>query len=144
MATLMRFDPLRDVAQLHDEMSRLFDDQRRRGEDSFGWSPAVDIFEDTDGVTLKFDLPEVDAKDVDVRLENGVLTIRGERKLEREDQKTGYHRLERSHGTFQRSFTLPGTLDVENVSAESKNGVLRIHVPRRAEAKPKSIHVKVN
>jgi HSP20 family protein len=104
----------------------------------------VDVFEDTEGVTFKFDLPEVDAKDVDVRLEDGTLTVRGERKLEREDRREGYHRIERSYGMFARSFTLPATLEADRASAEQKNGVLRIFVPKRAEAKPKSITIKVD
>ena len=86
----------------------------------FGWTPAVDIFEDTEGVTLKFDLPEVDPKDVDVRLEDGVLTVRGQRKLEREDRREGYHRMERSYGVFARSFTLPATLHGEKATAEGR------------------------
>ena len=115
-----------------------------RNTESFGWTPTVDVFEDTEGVTFKFDLPEVDGKDVEVRLEDGTLSIRGERKLEREDKPEGYHRIERAYGTFARSFTLPPTLDQDKVNAEHKNGVLRIFVPKRAEAKPKSINVKVN
>jgi HSP20 family protein len=93
---------------------------------------------------LKFDLPEVDAKNVDIRLEDGTLTVRGERKLEREERREAYHRIERAYGTFTRSFSLPATLDFEKVHAESKNGVLRIFLPKRAEAKPRSIQVKVN
>ena len=83
-------------------------------------------------------------EDLDVRFEDGVLTVRGQRKLEREDKREGYHRIERAYGVFARSFTLPATLDSEKVAAEQKNGVLRIFVPKRAEAKPKSISVKVN
>jgi len=142
MSTIIqRWNPARDYARLQDEVSRLFD---TRSTETFGWTPAVDVYEDTEGVTFKFDLPEVEGKDVDVRLEEGTLTIRGERKLEREDKREGYHRIERAYGTFARSFTLPPTLDAGKVTAEHKNGVLRIFVPKRAEAKPKSINVKVN
>ena len=144
MSTMQRWNPARDFARLQDDLSRLFDLGLARNTESYGWTPAVDVFEDTEGVTFKFDLPEVDAKDVDVRLEDGVLTVRGQRKLEREDKREGYHRIERSYGVFARSFTLPATLDSEKVSAEQKNGVLRIFVPKRAEAKPKSVSVKVN
>jgi HSP20 family protein len=144
--SIQRWNPARDFARLQDEVNRLFDTNlgmTKTGE-SYGWTPAVDVFEDTEGVTFKFDLPEVEGKDVDVRLEDGTLTVRGERKLEREDRREGYHRIERAYGTFARSFSLPATLDAEKVTAEHKNGVLRIFVPRRNEAKPKSINVKVN
>jgi HSP20 family protein len=131
---------------VQDEVNRLLENGLglTRNAESFGWTPTVDVFEDTEGVTFKFDLPEVEGKDVEVRLEDGTLSIRGERKLEREDKPEGYHRIERAYGTFARSFTLPPTLDQDKVNAEQKNGVLRIFVPKRAEAKPKSINVKVN
>ena len=146
MSTIQRWNPVRDYARMQDEVNRLFENSLgvTRNAESFGWTPAVDVFEDTEGVTFKFDLPEVDGKDVEVRLEEGTLTIRGERKLEREDKPEGYHRIERAYGTFARNFTLPPTLDPDKVTAEHKNGVLRIFVPKRAEAKPKSINVKVN
>lgn len=146
MSTMQRWNPARDFARLQDEVNRLFDGSLglTRSTESYGWTPAVDVFEDTEGVTFKFDLPEVEGKDVDVRLEEGTLTIRGERKLEKEDRREGYHRIERAYGTFARSFTLPATLDADKAVAEHKNGVLRIFVPKRAEAKPKSISVKVN
>ena len=145
-STIQRWNPARDYARIQDEVNRLFENSLgfTRNTESFGWTPAVDVFEDTEGVTFKFDLPEVDGKDVEVRLEDGTLTIRGERKLEREDRREGYHRIERAYGTFARSFTLPPTLDPNKVTAEHKNGLLRIFVPKRAEAKPKSINVKVN
>jgi HSP20 family protein len=146
MSTIQRWNPARDYARMQDEVNRLFENSLgfTRNAESFGWTPAVDVFEDTEGVTFKFDLPEVDGKDVEVRLEDGTLTIRGERKLEREDKPEGYHRIERAYGTFARSFTLPPTLDPNKVTAEHKNGVLRVFIPKRAEAKPKSINVKVN
>jgi HSP20 family protein len=146
MSTMQRWNPAREIARLQDEVNRLFEGNGglTRDTESYGWTPAVDVFEDTEGVTFKFELPEVEAKDVDVRLEDGVLTVRGQRKLEREDKREGYHRIERSYGMFARSFTLPATLEADKASAEQKNGVLRIFVPKRAEAKPKSISVKVN
>ena len=142
---MTRFEPFREFARLKDEMSRLFDDRHlyRSGE-SVGWTPACDIYEDEDGVTLSFDLAGVEAKDVDIRFENGVLTIRGERKLEHPDERENYHRIELSYGTFTRSFALPGTVDAERIRAEAKNGVLDISLPKRAEAKPRSIQVKAN
>ena len=147
MSTIQRWNPARDFARLQEEVNRLFEGNlglTRNNTESYGWTPAVDVFEDTEGVTFKFDLPEIEGKDVEVRFEDGTLTIRGERKLEREDRREGYHRIERAYGTFARSFTLPATLEADKANAEHKNGVLRIFVPKRAEAKPKSISVKVN
>ncbi len=145
MAMITRWDPFRDLQRLQEEMNRAFDDRllARDGE-SVGWSPKVDIFEDEEGLSLQFELAGVDPKDVDIRFENGVLTLRGERKLEREDKRENYHRIERSYGTFTRSFSLPATIDPEKIKAESKNGVLKVHLPKKPEAKPKSIQVKVS
>ncbi len=142
---ITRWDPLRDLQRMQDEMSRLFDDRlAARGGESVGWTPAVDIYEDEEGIALRFDLAGVDPKDVDIRFENGVLTLRGERKLDREEKRDNYHRVELSYGTFTRSFSLPGTIDAEKIKAESKNGVLAVLLPKKPEAKPKSIQVKVN
>jgi HSP20 family protein len=145
MTMMSRWEPLRDIARLHDEMTRLFDDRRlyKAGE-SVGWTPACDIYEDEDSVSLRFELAGVESKDVDVRFENGVLTLRGERKLEREDRRDNYHRVELSYGTFTRSFSLPGTVDPEKIRAESRNGVLTVTLPKRSDAKPRSIQVKVS
>jgi HSP20 family protein len=145
MAMLNRWDPFRDLQRLQDEMSRAFDDRLGlRSSESVGWTPAVDIYEDEEGVALRFDLAGVEPKDVDIRFENGTLTLRGERKLEREDKRDNYHRLELSYGTFTRSFSLPATIDPDRIRAESKNGLLTVHLPKKAEAKPKSIQVKVS
>jgi HSP20 family protein len=144
MAMLTRFDPVRDLARLQEEMGRMFDDRLFRPGESVGWTPACDVYEDEEGVTLRFDLAGVDPKDVDVQFENGVLTLRGERKLEKEDKRDNYHRVELSYGTFTRSFSLPGTMDAEKIRAEAKNGILAVSVPKRAEAKPRSIQVKVS
>jgi HSP20 family protein len=146
MAMLQRWDPFRDLARMQDEVARLFDDRlaNRANGESVGWTPACDIFEDEEAVTLRFDLAGVDPKDVDIRFENGVLTLRGERKLEREEQRERYHRVELAYGTFTRSFSLPGTTDPEKIRAESKNGVLSVVLPKRPEAKPKTIQVKVS
>lgn len=145
MAILQRWDPARDLARMQEEVARLFDDRLggRAGE-SVGWTPACDIFEDEEGVTLRFDLAGVEPKDVDIRFENGVLTLRGERKLENEEKRDDYHRVEMSYGTFTRSFSLPGSTDPEKIRAESKHGVLSVHLPKRPEAKPKTIQVKVS
>ncbi len=144
MAMMTRWDPMRDLQWMQEEMSRLFDDRLvgRTGE-SVGWTPKVDIYEDEEGVQLRFELAGVDPKDVEVRFENGVLTLRGERKLEREEKRENYHRLELSYGTFTRSFSLPGTIDAERIKADSKNGILAVQLPKKPEAKPKSIQIKV-
>jgi len=145
---ITRTDPFRNFFNLQDQLFRTFDATYGRGdrEESMTatWSPLVDIFEDQDGITLKAELPEVDAKDVDIQLEGNTLTLRGERKLEKDENRDGYHRIERTYGAFSRSFTLPDLVDVEHISAESKDGVLRIHLPKKPETKPRQIKVAVS
>jgi HSP20 family protein len=141
MVSLTRWEPFREFSGLQNGWVRFLDASRAT---ESGWAPPVDVFEDSEGLTFKFELPEVAAKDVQVKLEDGVLTVRGERKLERDEKREHYHRLERAYGTFARSFTLPATFDAEKVTAEAKDGVLRIYVPKRDEAKPRAIEVKVN
>jgi HSP20 family protein len=144
MAFIARYDPFRDLARLQDEMSRVFDERLAPASaESMGWTPACDIFEDTDEVVIRAALAGVDPKNVDIRFENGTLTLRGERKMEKEDRKDNYHRVEMSYGAFTRTFSLPTTVDPEKIHAEAHNGVLVIHLPKRAEAKPKAIQVKV-
>jgi HSP20 family protein len=142
---LTRWDPWRELQRVQDDMARLFDERLggREGE-SVGWTPRVDIFEDGEGVALRFELAGVEPKDVDIRFENGVLTLRGERRLDREEDKENYHRVEMAYGTFTRSFSLPQTIDAEKIRADSKNGVLTVHLPKKPEAKPKAIQVKVS
>jgi HSP20 family protein len=146
MAIMTRWEPFRDLARLQDEMHRMFDDRLpyQSGGESVGWTPAADVFEDEEGLSLRFDLAGVDPKDVDIRFENGVLTVKGERKLDHEEKRENYHRVELAYGTFTRSFSLPGTVDAEKIRAESKNGVLTVFLPKRAEAKPRAIQVKVS
>ena len=145
MAMLTRWDPWRELQRAQEDVARLFDERLggREGE-SVGWTPRVDIFEDGEGVALRFELAGVEPKDVDIRFENGVLTIKGERKLEKEDKKENYHRVELSYGAFNRSFSLPPTVDTDKIAAESRTGMLVVHLPKKAEARPKSIQVKVN
>jgi HSP20 family protein len=107
------------------------------------WAPAVDIYEQDGNIVLKAELPGVDAKEVDIRLENNVLTLRGERKLDGEVKRENYHRVERSYGSFTRSFTLPTVVDQEKIKAEYRDGVLRVTLPKREEAKPKQISIAV-
>jgi HSP20 family protein len=146
MAMLTRWDPFRELARVQEEMNRAFGDERlpfRAGE-SVGWTPACDIYEDGEEIVVRAELAGVEPKDVEIRFENGVLTLKGERKLEKEEQRENYHRVELSYGTFTRAFTLPASIDAEKILAESKHGVLHIHLPKKPEAKPKSIQVKVN
>jgi len=150
---IVRWEPFRDLVSLQDRMNRLFDDSfrgasRNAGEDDWAlggsWAPAVDIFELEGNIVLKAELPGVDPKDVDVRVENNVLTLRGERKFDSEVKKESYHRVERAYGAFSRSFTLPTVVDTEKIKAEVKDGVLRVTLPKREEAKPKQISISVS
>lgn len=143
MALLTRWDPFRDMLRMQEEMTRLLDDRFARTTESVGWTPACDIYEDGEEVTVRAELAGVEPKDVDIRFENGVLTVRGERKMEKEEKKENYHRVELAYGTFTRSFSLPGTVDPDKIRAEAKNGVLVIHLPKKPEAKPKAIQVKL-
>jgi HSP20 family protein len=132
-------------------MNRLFDESFRgigRGTNDEDWSlgawaPAVDIYEQDGNIVLKAELPGVDPKDFDVRVENNILTLRGERKLDEEVTKESYHRVERSYGTFTRSFTLPNVVDTDKIKAEYNDGILRLTLPKREEAKPKQISINV-
>ncbi len=146
MAMLTRWEPFRELARAQEEMNRSFGDERllfRVGE-SVGWTPACDIYEDGDEIVVRAELAGVEPKDVEIRFENGVLTLKGERKLEKEEKRENYHRIEMSYGTFTRSFSLPASIDAEKIRAESKDGVLHVHLSKKPEAKPKSIQVKVS
>jgi len=147
---LTRHDPLRSLFGFSDPFFRAFDrdlGEARAFETQLPvFTPPVDIHEDEAGITLKVELPEVAAKDVDIRLEGNTLTLRGERKLEKEEEggkSSGYTRVERWYGSFLRSFTLPSTVDAEHVSAESRDGVLRIYLPKKAETRSRQIKVAV-
>jgi HSP20 family protein len=139
---------------LQDRMNRMFDESFRgasrgtaAGEEDWAlggsWAPAVDIYEQDGNIVLKAELPGVDSKDVDIRLENNVLTLSGERKLDTEVKRENYHRVERSYGSFTRSFTLPTVVDQEKIKADYQDGVLRVTLPKREEAKPKQISIAV-
>jgi HSP20 family protein len=144
---IVRWEPFRDLLSLQERMNRMFDESYRgRGtEDWMGgaWAPAVDIYEQNGNIVLQAELPGLDPKDVDVRVENNVLTLRGQRKLEDSVNKDNYHRVERSYGSFTRSFTLPSQVDTANIQANYKDGVLRLTLPTREEAKPKQIAINV-
>lgn len=146
---LRRVDPFREFAGLQDRVNQLFRDAFSSwgwGEEGLAtgaWSPAVDIYESPESIEINFELPGMDKKDIQVNLENNMLTVSGERKLEHEDKRDGYHRIERSYGSFTRSFTLPNNIDLNKISAEYQNGLLRLMLPKRPEAQPKQIEVKV-
>ena len=146
MTMLTRWDPFRELNVLQDRMNRLFQDFTPRGEQELtagNFVPPVDIYEDEQGITVKAELPGLDPKDVDVRVENNTLTIKGARKFEKEAKEENFHRIERRYGSFVRSFTLPPTVDTDTVKADYENGVLKVHLAKRAEAKPKQIKVNV-
>jgi HSP20 family protein len=148
---IVRWEPFRDLVAVQDRLNRIFDDTFRgnpRGSDedwALGgqWAPSVDIFEHEGNLVLRAELPGIEPKDVDVHVENNVLTLRGERKFESEVKREKYHRVERAYGTFSRSFTLPNVVDTEKIKAEYKDGMLQVTLPQREEAKPKQIQVAV-
>ena len=148
MTILTRWDPTREFATLQDRMNRLFRDSfgpegREEALTTTGFAPAVDVYEDEHKVTLKIEVPGIDEKDIDVRIENNTLTVHGERKFEKEEKEENFRRVERQYGSFTRTFTLPNTLDHESVSADYDKGVLKISLAKKAEAKPKQIKVNV-
>lgn len=146
MKTFSRWEPLRGATTLQDQINRLFNDALdRTGEDSnlTAWAPAVDISENEHALVVKADLPDIDPKDLDIRVENNILTIRGERKFENKLNEQNYLRVERVYGAFARSFSLANTVNSEAIKADYHNGVLTLTVPKREEAKPKQIKVNV-
>jgi len=145
MRILSRFEP-RGASTLHDHINRVFNEvlERGAGESNLtSWAPAVDIFETEHELVVKADLPDVDPKDLDIRVENNILTIRGERKFEKKVSEDKYLRVERAYGSFSRSFSLANTVNAEAIKADYQNGVLTLTVPKREEAKPKQIKVNV-
>jgi HSP20 family protein len=149
MTVLARWEPFREFATLQDRMNRLFrESYNDAGRDdsltTSNFAPAVDVYEDEHQVTLKIEVPGIDEKDIDVRVENNTLTVQGERKIDREEKEENYRRVERQYGSFTRTFTLPQTVDTDNVSASYDKGVLKISLPKKAEAKPKQIKVNVS
>ena len=137
--SLSHFDPLANLRLFEDAFSRMLTEPQTNRP----WAPAVDIYETENELVLKADLPDVDLKDIDVRVEDQTLTIAGERKFEREESVKGYHRIERNYGSFVRSFSLPNTFDTEHVGAEFKNGVLSVTLPKKEAAKPRQVKVEV-
>jgi HSP20 family protein len=147
MTVLTRWDPFREFSTLQDRMNRLFRDSYGDREEALTTStfaPPVDVYEDEHHVTLSIEVPGIEEKDIDVRVENNVLTVHGERKFEKEQKEENFRRVERQYGSFTRSFTLPNTVDNDNIQASYSKGILKIQLAKRAEAKPKQIKVNVS
>src|SRR6266853_6620844 len=148
MSAITHWDPFRGLTTLQDQVNRIFESgfvQGRTGQtDLATWAPAVDIYEAQNELVAKVDLPGVDEKDIDIRLENNTLTIRGERKFEKDINEDNYLRVERAYGPFTRSFSLPNTVNSEGIRAEYRNGVLSLHMAKREESKPKQIKITVS
>ena len=151
MTLLTRWDPFREFSTMQDRMNRM----NRLFRESFSpespeqtlttgnFAPPVDVYEDEHNITLKIEVPGIDEKDINVSIENNTLTVHGERRFEKDEKEENFHRVERMYGSFTRSFTLPNTVDPEQVSAHYEKGVLKIRLAKKAEAKPKLIQVNV-
>jgi HSP20 family protein len=143
---IVRYDPFRDLRTLQEEVNRLFSTNLTRafGDEGIArgaWAPSVDIYENKDQIVLEAELPGMKQEDFDLSIENNVITLRGERRFEKTDETDNYHRVERSYGSFTRSFTLPQTVAAEGAKAEYNNGVLRVTLPKREETKARRIEV---
>jgi HSP20 family protein len=146
VSLVTRWDPHHGLSGLQEPVDRLFETSFPGRSDNSAlttWAPAVDIYETGNELVVKADLPDVSEKDLDVRIENNTLTIRGERKFEKKVEEENYLRVERTYGSFSRSFSLPNTVNSEAIRAEYKNGVLTVELPKRAESRPKQIKVNV-
>jgi HSP20 family protein len=145
---ITRWDPFRELSSLQNRVNSLFQDYGRGSQDELTTSgsfiPAVDVYEDEHKVVLKLEVPGVKQEDLDVQVENMTLTVRGQRSFEKEEKEENFQRIERRYGSFSRSFTLPNTIDTENVNASYDNGVLKLELAKREEAKPKQIKVNVS
>ena len=147
MTTIARLEPFRGLSTLQDQFNRLFNESfRTHTEESAltSWAPAVDIYETPNELVVKADLPDVNEEDIDVRVENNLLTIRGERKFDKSVSEENFLRVERTYGSFSRSFSLPNTVNPEAIGAEYKNGVLTVTLPKREESKPRQVKVTIN
>jgi len=148
--TLIKWDPFGDLISIQEKMNRLFDDTLIRS-DSYGsdeelrmanWAPPVDIYETENEIVLKAELPEIEKNSVEINVDNNMLILCGHRELEKETEKENYHRIERSYGSFKRSFTLPTTVDQNKIDAAFKNGVLKIVMTKKLDSKPRQIEIK--
>ena len=145
--SITRYDPFRDLRNLQEEVNRLFTGNLPRTFEDEGiargsWSPSVDIYENKEQIVLEAELPGMNREDFDLSIENNVITLRGERHFEKRDETDNYHRVERAYGSFTRSFTLPNSVSGEGVTADYRNGVLRVTIPKREETKARRIEIK--
>jgi len=146
MTVLTRWEPFREIATLQDRMNRLFQDSypgREEALSTSSFAPPVDVYEDEHKITLKIEVPGIEEKDLDIQVENNILTVHGERKFEKEEKEENYRRVERQYGSFTRTFTLPNSIDGDSIAADYDKGVLKIQLSKKAEAKPKQIKVNV-
>ncbi len=145
---IVRWDPFRDVMSLQERMNELFErTMRRRADEEEGlapraWSPAVDIYETDEKMVIKAELPGLKKEDIDIEVRDNTLTLKGERKFEKEIKQENYHRVERAYGSFQRSFTLPSTIKQEAIEATFKDGILEVSLPKAEEVKPKKVEIR--
>jgi len=142
---ITRWDPFREVVTMQNRLNNLFREMNEGDSPltTASFVPAVDIYEDAKKVVLKLEVPGIDEKDLDIRVENNTLTVKGEREFEKEEKEENFHRIERRYGTFYRAFTLPSTVDTEHVQANYENGILKLELSKKAEAQPKQIKVNV-
>ena len=144
---ITRWDPFRDVLALQNRMNSLFQEYNRTGEGdalaTAAFVPPVDVYEDEHKIVLKLEVPGMKESDLDIQFENSLLTVKGERKFEKEEKEENFHRIERRYGSFYRSFTVPNTVNPESIKASYDAGVLKIELEKRAEAKPKQFKVQI-
>ena len=142
---ITRWDPFREVVSLQNRMNNLFREMTENDSPltTANFVPAVDIYEDAKKVVLKLEVPGIEEKDLDIRVENNTLTVKGERKFEKEEKEENFHRIERRYGSFYRAFTLPQTVDAEHINASYQAGVLKLELSKKPEAQPKQIKVNV-
>jgi HSP20 family protein len=146
---IVRWTPLPELTTMQERVNKLFEDAIKspyRPDEGFAvsaWAPAVDIYETDKEIVLKAELPEMQEKDIGIKVEDNNLIVSGERRMEKEVKEENYHRIERSYGSFHRSFTMPNTVDRENIKATYKDGVLKVILPKKEEAKPKQIKIDV-
>jgi len=143
---IIRWDPFRDLVTIREKMNRLFEDavtgrSEERDMVSSSWTPSVDIYEDGNNLVLTAEVPGIDEKDIEIKVEDNTISIKGERKFEKETKEENYHRIERSYGAFYRSFSLPHYIDQDKIEAEHENGILRVTMPKKPELKPKSVKI---
>ncbi|HKF53247.1 MAG TPA: Hsp20/alpha crystallin family protein [Candidatus Acidoferrales bacterium] len=147
MNGITRWDPFHNLSTLQEHVNRLFDSKFSHNGDNAtltAWVPSVDVYETENELVIKADLPEIAEKDIDVRVEDNMLTVRAERKFEQKVKEENYLRMERAYGTFSRSFSLPNSVDTQAVKAEYTDGVLSVTLPKRAESEPKQVKINVS